>query len=312
MLAENKSNGIFLILIGIMTFAASCHHPAVNSGGNGEPVIITPVTTVQIAHKQVTSSVDLPAVTMFMNKSIVRATTTGVIEKISVRPGDFVSAGRVLFTIRTREAVALSNSEKPDTALSFKGSIGISAQKEGMINTVSYQKGDFVQEGDELAVISEQNSLVFVLEIPYELNRYIGINRKCAIRLPDSTRIGGEITGKFPEMDIQSQTLKYIVIPAAAGRLPANLFATITLIKSRNERAQVIPRKALLGNETQTEFWVMKLINDSTAVKVVVRKGYEDNEEAEITEPEFKPSDRLILTGNYGLPDTARISILKE
>ncbi len=31
----------------------------------------------------------------------------------------------------------------------------------------------------------------------------------------------------------------------------------------------VLPKQAVLGNETQTEFWVMKLINDSTAVKVI-------------------------------------------
>ncbi len=74
----------------------------------------------------------------------------------------------------------------------------------------------------------------------------------------------------------------------------------------------VVPKKAVLGNETQTEFWVMKLINDSTAIKVDVSKGFENNDEIEITKPEFLPTDRIILTGNYGLPDTARITIVKE
>jgi hypothetical protein len=56
----------------------------------------------------------------------------------------------------------------------------------------------------------------------------------------------------------------------------------------------------------------MKLINDSTAIKVVVRKGFENNDEVEITEPEFLASDRIVMTGNYGLPDTARVSIINE
>ena len=56
----------------------------------------------------------------------------------------------------------------------------------------------------------------------------------------------------------------------------------------------------------------MKLINDSTAIKVVVSKGFENNDEVEITEPVFLSSDRIVLTGNYGLPDTARIAIIKE
>ena len=53
----------------------------------------------------------------------------------------------------------------------------------------------------------------------------------------------------------------------------------------------------------------MKLINDTTAIKILVRKGFENSEEVEITSPEFLQSDRKILTGNYGLPDTARVKI---
>jgi hypothetical protein len=56
----------------------------------------------------------------------------------------------------------------------------------------------------------------------------------------------------------------------------------------------------------------MKLINDSVAIKVPVSKGFENNDEVEITDPVFLTSDRIVLSGNYGLPDTALISIIKE
>ena len=55
----------------------------------------------------------------------------------------------------------------------------------------------------------------------------------------------------------------------------------------------------------------MKLLNDSTAIRISVSKGFENNEEVEITSPDFLPSDRIVLTGNYGLPDTARVTIQK-
>jgi hypothetical protein len=67
----------------------------------------------------------------------------------------------------------------------------------------------------------------------------------------------------------------------------------------------------VLGNETQTEFWVMKIINDTTAVKVPVVKGIESIDEVEITDPLFLPSDKILLTGNYGLTDTATVVIMK-
>ena len=56
----------------------------------------------------------------------------------------------------------------------------------------------------------------------------------------------------------------------------------------------------------------MKLINDSTAVKVLVKKGIETIDKIEITAPVFSLSDRIILTGNYGLADTAKVQIIQQ
>jgi len=246
-----------------------------------------------------------------MNKNIIRATTAGTIEKILIVPGESISDGQLLFTIRTREAMALDKNAIADTSLSFKGLINIISHKEGVINTISYQKGDFVQEGDEMAVVSEQNSLVFIMDVPFELDKYIEKNRSCRIILPDNHQINGTIERKLPDMDMQSQTMRYVIKPLSTDMLPGNLIANVNLVKSSNEKATVLPKPAVLGDETQTSFWVMKLINDSTAIKTVVSKGFENNEEVEITSPVFLPTDRIVLTGSYGLPDTARVTIIK-
>jgi len=295
--------GTFILLL-------SCH----NSSRPAEEatVIRTPVTIVPVTFKPVTSIVRLPAVATYMNKSIVRATTAGTIDKVLITAGEPVNPDQLLFTIRTREAMALADKMAEDTSLSFKGVINITSHKEGVINSISYQKGDFVQEGDEMAVVSEQKSLVFILDVPFELNQYIEKNRNCKIILPDNRQINGIITGKLPEMDMQSQTIRYVVRPATTDRLPGNLIASVNLVKSSNSNALVLPKAAILGDETQTKFWVMKLINDSTAVKISVSKGFENNDEVEITEPVFEISDRILLTGNYGLPDTARVTIIQK
>ena len=295
--------GTFILLL-------SCH----NSSRPAEEVTVirTPVTIVPVTFKPVTSIVRLPAVATYMNKSIVRATTAGTIDKVLITAGEPVNPDQLLFTIRTREAMALADKMAEDTSLSFKGVINITSHKEGVINSISYQKGDFVQEGDEMAVVSEQKSLVFILDVPFELNQYIEKNRNCKIILPDNRQINGIITGKLPEMDMQSQTIRYVVRPATTDRLPGNLIASVNLVKSSNSNALVLPKAAILGDETQTKFWVMKLINDTTAIKVAIRKGFENNDEVEITEPVFEISDRILLTGNYGLPDTARVTIIQK
>jgi biotin carboxyl carrier protein len=274
-------------------------------------VVKTPVTIASVTYKSFSSSVSLPAVATFMNKSTIRATTAGNIEQVLIIQGDYVNSGQLLFTIKTREAMALDRKYQADTSLNFAGIIKIVAPVEGVISSISHQKGDFVQEGDEMAAVWEQKSLVFILTVPFELDKYIEKNKNCKINLPDNNHITGTITHKLPEMDMESQTVKYIVKPSSTSSLPGNLLASINLIKSTNEKAVVLPKQAVLGNETQTEFWVMKLMNDSTAVKIPVTKGNENNEEVEITSPVFSTSDRIVLTGNYGLPDTARITIMK-
>jgi HlyD family secretion protein len=310
MLMNRRTQYFLYLLIMAIGLLFSCKQKTKTSEEAGE--VKTPVTVTPVTLKSVSATVALPAVATYMNKSTIRATTTGIIEKILINPGEFISADQLLFTIRTREAMAINKKTLLDTTLDFKGLININSHKEGVINSILYQKGDFVQEGDEMAAVSEQNSLVFILDIPYELEKYIDKNRNCRIILPDNRQISGTITRKLPEMDMQSQTIKYIIKPQSAERLPGNLIASINLVKSTNEKAVILPKQAVLGDETQTVFWVMKLMNDSTAIKINVTKGFENNEEVEIVNPVFLPSDRIILTGNYGLPDTAKVTIIKE
>ena len=300
-------NWFYCLLAWITIISISCNNSPATS--EGETTVITPVTIVPVSHKPVTETLDLPAVTAFLNKSIVRSTTTGTVESISIILGDNVKKSQLLYTIRTREASAISNSLKGDSTLSFNGRINIASSKEGVISSVSHQNGDFVQEGDELAVISDQNSLVFILDTPFEFVKYVEQNKTCKIQLPDNQIITGTVNGKLAEMDPQAQTVRYVIKPLFSEHLPANLNAIVKIVKGSRSKATVLPKSAVLGNETQTEFWVMKLINDTTAIKVPVTKGFENNEEVEITAPEFLKTDRIILTGSYGLPDTARVKI---
>lgn len=308
MMSTKKINYCFYCLLAwaILT-ATACNRNTATS--EKEATVITPVTVVQITYKPVTETIDLPAVTAFINKNIVRSTTSGTVESTSINLGDNVKKDQLLYIVRTREASAISNSLKGDSTFSFKGRINIIAPKEGVISSVSHQNGDFVQEGDDLAVISEQNSLVFILDTPFEFVKYVEKNRTCKILLPDDQIINGNITGRLPEMDTQAQTVRYVIRPAFSGHLPANLNAIVSIIKGSRPKSAILPKSAVLSNETQTDFWVMKLINDTTAIKVPVTKGYENKDEIEIAGPEFLQTDRLILTGSYGLPDTARVII---
>lgn len=299
----------FFAALFVITSGCSSSEPSVS---DEKTDVKTPVTLTHIQMEAMEETIDLNGVSSFLKKSSIKSTATGMVESIEINLGDYVKKGELLFTLKTKEAVALEKASPSDTSLNFKGLIKIKASKDGVISSISHHKGDYVQEADELAVIAEQNSLVFILEVPFELHQLIKIGQTCNIELADNQNIKGIISTSLPIMDIASQTENYIVKPTSTENLPENLIVKIKILKSLKSDAVVLPKAALLTNETQTDFWVMKMINDSIAIKVPVKKGLEDGNNVEILEPLFKVSDSILQTGNYGLPDTAKVSILKE
>jgi hypothetical protein len=71
-----------------------------------------------------------------------------------------------------------------------------------------------------------------------------------------------------------------------------------------------LPLDAIQTNETQTEFWVMKLVNDSLAVRVPVTVGLQNDSLKEVITG-VTIHDRIITQGAYGLGDSSLVGISK-
>lgn len=303
---KNKLLIVLLIFIG----TAACKRNTANSDEASMIDAKTPVTITNINIEPIAETIDLRATSIFQKKVAIKANANGYIDNENINIGDEVSMNQLLFTIKTKEANAIANTPiTQDTSLHFSGVIKIKAQKSGIITTLNHLKGDYVQDGDQLGIISERSSLLFIMEVPFELHSYIKVNHECEIILPDNQSIKGEIVGALPLVDAVSQTQSFVVNPLTDLKLPENLNVKIRIIKNIKQKATVLPKSAILANETQTDFWVMKLVNDSIAVKVSVKKGIETHDKVEITEPAFGAGERIVFKGNYGLADTAKIII---
>jgi multidrug efflux pump subunit AcrA (membrane-fusion protein) len=271
----------------------------------------TPVTIATITEEDITENVTLNASSSYLKKNNLKSTANGYIKTIDAIIGQEVKTGTVLFTIQTKEAAAYKNLNLKDTNLLYSGMIKIKATCDGVVSSIAHYAGEYVQDGDQLCTISDRNSLVFLLQVPYVLNKYIHLNDGCTIILPDSTSLKAKIDSKLNEMDATSQMISYMIKPLISSSIPENLLATVSIVKLHKTNAIIIPKAAVLGNETQTEFWVMKLINDTTAIKVLVTTGIKDRQNIEIISPKFSNQDRILTTGNYGLPDTATVDVKK-
>jgi multidrug efflux pump subunit AcrA (membrane-fusion protein) len=113
----------------------------------------------------------------------------------------------------------------------------------------------------------------------------------------------------MPTVDSASQTQNVVIRVNDNPAIPENLIAKVRIVKTAREKTQSLPKAALLTDETESDFWVMKLIDSTTAVKVPVKKGIETKDRVEILQPLFEPGDKILVTGNYGLPDTAKVKV---
>jgi multidrug efflux pump subunit AcrA (membrane-fusion protein) len=257
-------------------------------------------------------TIEMNATSTFLQKSIVKASSNGYLTTVNAVVGKMAGNGQVLFVLKTKEAQSIGNTINAlDSTFKFSGLITIRAARAGHITEVNHQAGDYVQDGEQLAVINDVNSFVFVLNLPYELRPYVLGKKDVQLKLPDGQKLAGTITAVTAIVDSATQTQNvYIKVPT--DQLPVNLVAKVSIVKTAKTNAVFLPKQAVLANETQMEFWVMKVMNDTIAVKVPVEKGLETNGQVEILSPAFTATDQFVLTGNYGLADTATIKIVKQ
>ncbi len=271
----------------------------------------TPVTVTTISYQPMQEIIELNATSAFLQKWIVRANATGYLHSANVQLNKYVRSGNILYTVKTKEAESIGNSINIlDSTFRFTGVNSIRANGSGFISQLNHQNGDYVQDGDQLAVITDTKSFVFLLDLPYELRPYILNKKSLDMILPDGEKLIGTIYGNMPVMDAAAQTQGILLKVNTSHAIPENLIAKVKLVKSARGSANALPKAAVLSNETQDEFWVMKMIDSTAAAKVIVKKGIETDKLVEIISPVFSVNDKILVTGNYGLGDTAKVKVM--
>jgi multidrug efflux pump subunit AcrA (membrane-fusion protein) len=304
---KERSNLFSILFLCFLLF--SCHGKSAENEEE-EQETTTPVTVTKCTTGDMQEVVELNATSVFLQKNQIKATTNGYIKSVTALPGQRVSNGRILFVLKGKEAENLGSTINTlDSAIHFTGEIKIIANSNGFINVINYQTGDYVMEGDVLAEINDAGSLVFLMQLPYELSPYLSKNKTLNLELPDGKSITGVLSTSMPTVDPVSQTQNIVIRIPDNGSIPENLIAKVKIIKSIRKNAVSLPKAAILADETQEHFWIMKMIDTIQAVKFPITKGIESNGQVEILSPKFSPDDIILETGNYGLPDTAKVVI---
>jgi hypothetical protein len=277
------------------------------------PKVRVPVEVISIHYGSVSNNLDLFATTVYLKRNVVTTPLPGFITRVNAHLGERVTRGQLLYELETKERRALGGNPLPgDTAMSNFGLIRVIAPTSGIVSTLDKQQpGDYVTEGVQLCVVAESGSLNFQVNVPYEYIQFARSGKSCRITLPDNSVLQAVFTTPLSNMNPAAQT--QIVLAKSVDNLflPENMVVKVSTGKGAEARRQVLLKACVLSDEMMREFWVMKLLDDSTAVKTLISIGNKNKEEIEVLSPQFNPGDKIISVGNYGLPDTASVTIRK-
>jgi len=303
----------FIFILSYFFLVLSCKHKeAAEEEEVSAEEVQTPVTVTTIETVPLVEYAELNATSSYLQTNAIKASTNGYINSINIRMGQKVGTGQLAFTLQTKEAHALGNTiNKLDPSFNFSGLIHVKSTVGGYVQELNHQVGDYVQDGEQLALLTDSRSFGFVLNLPYELRKYVSAGKSLDLELPDGDHLNGIVSSILPNIDSVSQTENILIRVNSKTAIPQNLIAKVRIVKTEKANAASLPKKAVLTDEAQTNFWVMKMIDSVRAVKVPVIKGMETTDRVEILRPQFSRDDKILLTGNYGLPDTARVKIVK-
>jgi RND family efflux transporter MFP subunit len=228
------------------------------------------------------------------------------------KTGDHINNGAQFCTIKTKEQDALKDVDSREPSLrQFQIPLDVQSNVSGVLTSVNYSKGDFVNEGDILATVTDPSSLVLVVNVPYEYHTYVYRGRSCTVKFPDGKVIQTTIQEEVPFIDSASQTQSFLIRFPGNQLLPENMNLIVHIPVQQKLNALSLPLEAIQTNETQDEFWVMKLVNDSIAIRLPVTVGLQNDSLREIISG-ISINDKIIVKGAYGLTDSALVKVQSE
>jgi hypothetical protein len=306
---EKIKRTFYFILLSLIVSLISCQKE--NTESLTDEMQKISVTAGNPVKKSLVQYLDLNATTTFQKQEIIRATLTGFIEKTFKNLGDGIKKDDLLFQVKTKEASAVDSLDLNSLNTKFTGLVNIYSHSSGILTELNHQTGDYISEGDQLALIVEPQSLRILVNIPYQYTKSLSMSGSYEIKLPDERNFDAKLSNKIPSIDAVNQTQTFILVPTKQISIPANLNLVVRIPQCVVNNAIVLPKSAVMTDETQTEFWIMKIVNDSIAIKQDIKKGIETDSLVQILQPQISLSDKFIFVGGYGLPDTANI-ILKD
>lgn len=299
-----KTNVYILLFCGLMFFSACKKETAPKKSHKPIGVQVSKVTQEDFKTYQIFNGV-----TRYQKQENIKSKVTGYVSYLPYEKGDRLKKGQVFATVRTKEQDALREASKIDSTLAkFSKPLVIHANANGILTAVNVNPNDYVSEGEVMATLAQTSTLIVQVNIPFEFSQKIHVGTVCQLLLPNRPILEAKITSTLPQIDPSTQTQGFL-IALPQTELPTNLNLRVKILSKETKNALVIPAKALQTNALLTKYWVMRIKEDTLALKTPLKLIKQNDSLVQIDSTQLKIGDRIITEGAYQMPDSTAVKI---
>lgn len=255
---------------------------------------VTEVKTVQLKKGTIRKTISLIGDINAEDEAVVYPQITGKVIKKFVKEGDFVKKQAQLLTV-DRDKIGLKFEEAP-----------VRSPINGIVGKIYVDKGANVSPTTPVAVVVSMDMVKVKVHITEEDLPKLNMDQKAEIRVDAYPGIVfvGQIRVISPVVDPISRKAEVkIFVPNKDHKLKSGMFARVEIIIKKRKNTLIVPQKAITEiNGRQTVF----VVDGSSAKAKAVKIGFRNKQNIEILDG-LNEGDAVIIEGNYGLEDGAKI-----
>ena len=198
--------------------------------------------------------------------------------------------------IGSEKHAASLNAEVEQLAIELEKKV-IRAPFDGVIIERYVDRGEWISEGETVAVIGKDDVIDIVAQLPEQIIQYVKIGMQVTAAA-NGNEFSGTVIAIVPKGDVSTRTFPVKIRTPNQFSLIEGMSARVTLPNGEIKKALIVPRDAVISKFGQT---VVFLAQDAKATMLPVQViGYEGLD-AGVASPGLKEGVLVVIEGNERL-----------
>lgn len=310
---------------------AAADSSASTSGADTTVAAATPVHMALVELGNVAVVVSGPGQTSALDLQKIRAPFTGILTSLRAVVGERVRSGEIIGSVVSQPSqAALSGAQSmlraagtPAERNDAERALTLARQnlvqtplrvfKSGIIVSRGASQGDMVSEGDSIVSVVAAGSIAFIGRIAQNDLAHVRPGQRAMVTLPGQTLpTTGIVHGLLPADTSGGMTVPLRIdlqgSPAVAGApIQTGLFGTAQIIVGEHRSVSTVPAEAVLRDDIRGTSRIAVVTSNGKAHWITVITGITQGDRVEIVSPALAPGQRVIVSGQVGLPDGSRV-----